>query len=216
VNDALASVQIEGVSLTRVRAAERAEAAVDAGTDEEQEVLNYYAAFNAIDGLRGQRDYVFGARDVQNIHGLMVRGVRGHQHGGRFRTGSVVIGDRDGATTAVHHEPPAAEEAPALVDELMRWIEAAKSKRPTADTWLHPVVVAGSDLYPWVGAAVLGGAASVGLGRDVGQARITVGGKTAGAPVGNGGVVGEGEGGEQHGRDHSVHPPRSPASAPAR
>lgn len=143
VGDALSSVLIEGASLTRVRAAELAETGDEAVTDSEQEFLNYYAAFNAIDDLRGARDYVFGPHDLNNLHGLIVRGVRGHHLAARFRDGPVVIGDQQGEQVTVHHTPPEAERVRPLIQELMDWVEACKSKRPKSDTWVHPILVAG-------------------------------------------------------------------------
>lgn len=148
VDDALSSVQIEGASLTRHRAAQLAESGAEAASNDEQEFLNYYAAFNAIDGIRGDRSFAFSARDLHNLHGMIVRDTRGHRHAGRFRDGPVVIGDRDEGVTTVHHEPPEAEAVPALVDELLAWLELAKVKRAAPrygrdDTWVHPVIVAG-------------------------------------------------------------------------
>lgn len=143
VDDALSSVQIEGASLTRQRAAEIASSGADAETDSEQEFLNYYAAFNAIDDLRGDRKFVFSPGELHNLHGLIVRGTRGHQHAARFRDGPVVIGDQDGANLTVHHRPPEADDVRGLVGELLDWVEACKSKRVRSDTWVHPAVVAG-------------------------------------------------------------------------
>lgn len=145
VDDALSSVQIEGSSLTRIRAAQLADDALEVANESEQEFLNYYSAFNAIDDLRGQREYRFSARELLNLHGILVRGVRGEHYAGRFRDGSVVIGDREGEAIVEHHHPPEAEEVRGLVDELMDWVEAAKDKgtkvrRP--DVWEHPVAVA--------------------------------------------------------------------------
>lgn len=143
IDDALSSVQIEGSSLTRLRAAELAEAGAAVASDAEQEFLNYYSAFNAIDDLRGARSYELSARDLHNLHALIVRGVRGEHHAGQFRTGSVVIADKDGADTTVHHTPPDAELVRDLIAELFTWIERCKSKKKNADHWVHPVLVAG-------------------------------------------------------------------------
>lgn len=145
VDDALSSVQIEGSSLTRIRAAQLADDALEVANESEQEFLNYYSAFNAIDDLRGQRDYAFSARDLLNLHGILVQGVRGEHHAGRFRDGSVEVGDQQGAQRVVHHLPPEAEEVRGLVDELMDWVEGAKdkgTKKRRPDVWEQPVAVA--------------------------------------------------------------------------
>lgn len=152
VQDALSSVQIEGASLTLERAYDLVHNPPEAEvTDSEQEFLNHLAAFEAIDDLRGVKDYDISHRDLQSLHAVLVRGVRGgHRSAGRFREDTVVVGDQQGDVVTVHHAPPDWTAVPGHIDSLMAWLGRAK-KKPTSyqahrgapDDWLHPVLVAG-------------------------------------------------------------------------
>lgn len=152
LRDALSSLQIEGSSLTFETAFRLATHGPSPDvTESEQEFLNYLAAFDAIDGLRGDKSYPVSHRDVLNLHGLIVRGVRGgYDNAGRFRDTEVLVGDRDGEAVTVHHRPPDAGEVPALVEGLTDWLAVAKThptpaqiRRGAEDGWVHPVIVAG-------------------------------------------------------------------------
>jgi Fic family protein len=146
VQEALASLQIEGSSLTLEEAFELARERPDRELrDSEREFLNYLRAFEAIDGLRDARDAVLGKGDVCNLHRLLVDGVRGGRRGsGRFRREEVKVGDVAGGEVIVHHEPPSWLEVEARVGELLAWIEASKVHgRGDADPWVHPVILAG-------------------------------------------------------------------------
>mgnify|MGYP002632823077 CR=1 FL=1 len=152
VGDALSSLRIEGNSLTLAEAMVLAKGPPPGDLrDSEREFLNYLEAFSAIDELRGDRDYVVRARDLREIHGLLVRGVRGgHRYAGQYRRESVQVGDRVGGDVVVHHSPPDQADVPVLVDELLGWIERSKKKvrpqdrGPTVDDpYVHPVLLAG-------------------------------------------------------------------------
>lgn len=129
VQEALASLQIEGSSLTLEEAFELARERPDRELrDSEREFLNYLRAFEAIDGLRDVRDAVLGKGDVCNLHRLLVDGVRGGRRGaGRFRREKVKVGDVAGGEVIVHHQPPSWLEVEARVEELLAWIEASKA-----------------------------------------------------------------------------------------
>ncbi len=105
VLDALSSVQIEGSTLTLEAAFQLAQAQpACALSPSEEEFLNYLAAFEAIDALRGVRDYSPSRRDLCNLHALIVRGVRGgDRYAGEIRREEVQVGDVDGAVTVIHH-----------------------------------------------------------------------------------------------------------------
>ena len=152
LQDAVSSLQIEGSSLT-IEAAFRL---VDAPperqlTESEQEFLNYLAAFDAIDGIRGDKKYPVSRRDLLSLHGLIVREVRGgYVNAGRRRDSEVLVGDRNGEDVVVHHRPPHSSEVRDHVDALMDWLGAVKSHPTPAqiakgrlDPWVHPVIVAG-------------------------------------------------------------------------
>ena len=152
VKDVLSSVQIEGNSLTREEAFELARGDAPATLrDSEREFLNYLHAFDAIEMLRSERDYQVRAADLLSLHGMLVQGVRGgDRFAGRFRKEDVKIGDRQGGSTVVHHQPPPWTEVEGHVARLLEWLERVKVKRThqqvvagTEDPWLHPVMVAG-------------------------------------------------------------------------
>jgi len=152
VNDVLSSVQIEGNSLTREQAFQlvRDGAPTQVG-DSEREFLNYLDAFDAIEMLRGERDYEIHARDLLALHSKLVKGVRGgDRFAGQFRKEDVCIGDRKGEEVTVHHQPPPWTEVEGHLQQLLDWLERVKNK-PTHkqvvagqdDPWVHPVIIAG-------------------------------------------------------------------------
>jgi len=152
VEDALASVQIEGNSLTLEQAFDLVDQPHDRDLrDSEREFLNYLEAFHTIEGLQGQRDYTFRRGDLRSIHKMLVQGVRGgDRFAGEIRREDVCVGDVDGGETIVHHQPPPWGDVDAALDELMAWVDACKAKPSPAavrngvkDTWTHPVLVAG-------------------------------------------------------------------------
>jgi Fic family protein len=150
VEDALASVQIEGSSLTLKRAFELAEDLSDDAEgelrDSEREFLNYLRTFEAIDGFRDERDAVLTKGDLLNVHQSIVRGVRGSlRMPGEFRREDVEVGDVVNGEKTVHHEPLAWHEVEDEVRGLLEWVECGKAKgsADTADTWIHPTIVAG-------------------------------------------------------------------------
>ena len=98
LQDAVSSLQIEGSSLTMETAFRLIESPPERElTEPEQEFLNYLAAFDAIDGIRGDKKYPVSRRDLLTLHGLIVREVRGgYVNAGRLREAEVLVGDRDG------------------------------------------------------------------------------------------------------------------------
>jgi len=152
VGDALSSVQIEGASLTRERAFTLVNNPPDTElSSSEREFLNYLAAFEAIDGLRGCKGAVLDRRDLCSLHAILVRGVRGgYTNAGRYREDAVVIGDKVEGEVVVHHDPPSHDQVEGHVDDLMGWLERVKQhpkryrlERGDADPWVHPVLAAG-------------------------------------------------------------------------
>ena len=152
VKDALASVQIEGNSLTFEEAFALAQQPPERPLhDAELEFLNYLRTFDAIDGLCGRRDLRLSRQDLLGVHKLIVDGVRGGQRfAGKFRREQVTVGDRVGDAIVVHHEPPPWPEVEDHIDALLTWIDAVKHhpsptriRRGEPDPWQHPVLVAG-------------------------------------------------------------------------
>jgi Fic family protein len=148
VQEALASLQIEGSSLTLEHAFELAQEVPERDLrDSEREFCNYLRAFEATESLRGERDAVLGRGDVLNLHHLLVHGVRGGRRGaGAFRREDVKVGDIEDGEVLVHHHPPSWLQVEQEVAELLAWIEAGKVKAKNegaADPWVHPVIQAG-------------------------------------------------------------------------
>jgi Fic family protein len=146
VQDAWASVRIEGNTLTLEQAFALASGLPDRELrDSEKEFRNYLRAFEAIDGLRGQREAVVTRGDLLNLHRLLVDGVRGGwRFAGVFRREEVKVGDVLGGETVVHHQPPPWVEVEREIEELLSWIEATKERGDgPGDRWVHPVIQAG-------------------------------------------------------------------------
>ncbi len=152
VEDALASVQIEGNSLTLEMAFELIKEPRERELrDSEKEFLNYLGVFGAIEDLRGAREYTFRISDLRDIHRRLVEGVRGgDRFAGQIRREDVCVGDVQGEETVVHHQPPPWGRVEDELRELLDWVDGCKHKptpaqvrRGVVDGWTHPVLVAG-------------------------------------------------------------------------
>lgn len=152
LKDAVSSLQIEGSSLTLETAFKLVTAPPDRPlTAPEQEFINYLAAFDAFDDLRGEKGYGVSRGDLCNLHRIIVSGVRGgYTNAGRVRETDVIIGDREGDDIVVHHTPPPPHEVTPLIDALMDWLSQVKQHPAPAqiakgnvDAWVHSVIVAG-------------------------------------------------------------------------
>lgn len=146
VVEALASLQIEGNSLTLEEAFELANHRPDRELrNSEREFYNYLNAFEAIDGLRDDRNAVVGRGDLCNLQRLLVDGVRGGRRGaGTYRREDVKVGDVLGDEIVVHHHPPGWLQVDPEMTALLDWIEATKVRGDGLDDpWIHPVIQAG-------------------------------------------------------------------------
>ena len=146
VREALASLQIEGSSLTLEEAfVLSAETPARELRDSEREFYNYLRALDAVGGLSDQRDAVVTKVDLRGVHRLLVEGVRGgRRQAGAFRREDVKVGDLNHDAVVIHHHPPSWLEVESEVEALLDWIEAAKEKGDGADDpWVHPVILAG-------------------------------------------------------------------------
>lgn len=155
VEDALSSIQIEGGTLSRTEAFElarqRASDLLGALASGEREFVNYLNAFDAIDSLHGDREYQLRVGDIRQLHSILLDNVRGGDHfKGQFRREDVVVGDREGGETIVHHQPPVWSEVEAELEVLLEWINRSsvhpdywQLQAGALDDWVHPVIVAG-------------------------------------------------------------------------
>jgi Fic family protein len=146
IREALASVQIEGNSLTLEQAFALADELPQRELrSSEREFCNYLRAFDAIEHYRGAHDAALGKAELLNLHRLLVDGVRGGQrHAGQYRREDVVVGDLVDGQKTVHHRPPSWAQVEAEVEALLRWVEATKIRGDgDEDPWVHPAIQAG-------------------------------------------------------------------------
>lgn len=151
IKDAMASVEIEGHSVTYERAFELARN-LDAATDDdlrqsEREFLNYLRTFDAVDAFQNNRNAVLTKADLRNLHESIVCGVRGSRHmAGEFRHDDVKVGDIVEGQEVIHHQPPTSLSIGGEVQDLLDWIEQCKEKGKPGEpdtNWIHPAIVAG-------------------------------------------------------------------------
>ena len=102
-------------------------------------------AFEAIDGLRNQREALLTKADLRSLHRVLVEGVRGGRRcAGDFRREDIKVGDVEAGEVFVHHVPPPWLQVEPEVEALLEWIEGAKVKGDgKEDPWVHPVILAG-------------------------------------------------------------------------
>ena len=146
VRDALASIQIEGSSLTLEQAFALAdELPARELSDSEREFMNYLRAFEAIEGYSGARDVVLTQADLLNLHRILVDGVRGGQRfAGRLRRERVEVGDLVDGEKTVHHSPPPWSQVEDELTDLLDWVELTKQRgEGDNDHWVHPAIQAG-------------------------------------------------------------------------
>ena len=146
VRDALASIQIEGSSLTLEQAFALAdELPARELSDSEREFTNYLRAFEAIEGYSGARDVVLTQADLLNLHRILVDGVRGDQRfAGRLRRERVEVGDLVDGEKTVHHSPPPWSQVEDELTDLLDWVELTKQRGESDnDRWVHPAIQAG-------------------------------------------------------------------------
>jgi Fic family protein len=146
VRDALASIQIEGSSLTLEQAFALAdELPARELSDSEREFTNYLRAFEAIEGYSGARDVVLTRADLLNLHRILVDGVRGGQRfAGRLRRERVEVGDLVDGEKTVHHSPPPWSQVEDELTDLLDWVELTKQRGESDnDRWVHPAIQAG-------------------------------------------------------------------------
>jgi Fic family protein len=119
------STQIEGNRLTQsqVQAVLRGGGRFPGRERDEREVKHYYLALAEVEQL-GQQEGPLSEKQIQRIHGLVMEGRRRPT---RYRAGQNVI--RDGSTGRIIYMPPDAADVPALMAELVQWINQETDKQ---------------------------------------------------------------------------------------
>jgi Fic family protein len=89
---------------------------------DEREVLGYYAALEKVEQLTGENQPVT-ERQIKLLHALVMAGGAGKVKPTPFRDGQNVI--RDGRSKRIVYMPPEAKDVPALMKELVTWINSS-------------------------------------------------------------------------------------------
>ncbi|MGH7963202.1 MAG: Fic family protein [Candidatus Binatia bacterium] len=128
------STQIEGNRLTQaqVQVVLQGGGRFHGRARDEQEVKNYYRALAEVEKL-GQQQGPITAIYIQRIHGLVLEGRR---HLSPYRDGQNVI--RDGSTRRMIYMPPEAADVPALMTDLVQWINQETARQEL----LVPIIAA--------------------------------------------------------------------------
>ena len=133
--EAHATTHIEGTELT-LEEAERAWfglAVPEARADDVRELLNYRGAFELVSAYLGSGEPI-SEELIRTIHLRLVEGVRGGEaQPGAYRSVQNYIASS--AKKKIVYTPPPPADVPALMQELVGWLGAAKT--------VHPVLVAG-------------------------------------------------------------------------
>lgn len=122
------STQIEGNRLTldeAKRVIEKDEHIVGRKRDE-QEVLGYYRALDKLEKLVVKKSNA-SEKTVQMLHALVMGGKLGKVKSTPYRDGQNVI--RDSRSGAMVYLPPEAKDVPALMSELVAWLEKNEKEK---------------------------------------------------------------------------------------
>ncbi len=135
IKEAHYTTHIEGTQLTLDQAARlwRGEVVPDADPDDARELLNYRSAFALVSESLDNGDPIH-ERLIREIHRKLVVGVRGGKaDAGNYRKIQNYVANS--ATGVVIYTPPSALEVPAMMSELVKWLNS--------DLDIHPVLVSG-------------------------------------------------------------------------
>jgi Fic family protein len=118
------STQIEGNRLTQEQVSEVVEKQqhFPGRQRDEREVLGYYAALEAVEQFAALKRAVT-ERHIKLLHGLVMAGGASRAKPTPFRDGQNVI--RDSRTNRIVYLPPESKDVPALMQELLTWINSA-------------------------------------------------------------------------------------------
>lgn len=118
------STQIEGNRLTQAQVEDvRLGGTFPNRKRDEREVKNYFRALDFLDEIISAEIGLVNEPDIQILHGLIIEGKK---RPSEYRDGQNVI--RDSANGAIVYMPPEAEDVPALMSDLIRWINEASEK----------------------------------------------------------------------------------------
>lgn len=129
------TTHIEGTQLTLDEAARlwAGQDVASANRDDVRELLNYRGAFNLVAEYLGSGEPITEAL-IREIHKRLVDGVRGGAaQPGQYRSIQNYVANS--RTREIIYTPPAPEQVPPLIHELVEWLRA--------DSGIHPVLVAG-------------------------------------------------------------------------
>lgn len=144
-----ASNSIEGfrVSTVDVRDLLDGERDVEVSSENREETLAYQRMMTYLQTLHDVTDFAFSKGLLNALHWML----QGHRHtgrrpAGRWRRGPVYVTDaRDPSVAA--YTAPAAQELPALMDELVEWLNGDDGSRPLVRAAMaHLQLVA---IHPW-------------------------------------------------------------------
>jgi cell filamentation protein, protein adenylyltransferase len=117
------STRIEGnrLSPTQVVAVVEGEGNFPGRERDEAEVRNYFAALGHVERI-GRTKTALTQTEIRTIHGLVMTG---RPKATRYRTGQNAI--RDARTGRIVYLPPEAKDLPALMKELVGWVNASQA-----------------------------------------------------------------------------------------
>ena len=128
--EALLTSQIEGTQATLIDLFDEEAGLAISNTDDVEEVTNYLQAFNWVqEQLRSDTGLPISVRLLSEAHRLLLNGVRGtgKQSGELRRSQNWIGGSRPGTAVFV---PPPADQVPALLADLERYIHADQADLP--------------------------------------------------------------------------------------
>ena len=119
------STQIEGNRLTLTEAIRviKQHEHIPGRIRDEQEVLGYYRALDEVDKAASKRRQVTEVT-IQTLHAVVMSVRRGPVKPTPYRDGQNVI--RDGRTGAIVYLPPESKDVPALMADLVKWLESSR------------------------------------------------------------------------------------------
>lgn len=135
IKEAHHTTHIEGTHLTLNQAKRlwRGEAVPEADPDDARELLNYRSAFELVSECLNSGDPITEGL-IREIHRKLVEGVRGGRADpGNYRKVQNYVANS--STGEVIYTPPSAIEVPAMMSELVEWLNK--------DIDIHPVLVSG-------------------------------------------------------------------------
>ena len=127
--EALLSSQIEGTQCSLEDVLVDFEPKTQNSSDDIEEVSNYVAAMN--EGLARLQEIPISTRLIREMHGVLMRGVRGHAKSpGEFRNSQNWIGPPNAPLSAAQFVPPPPDDAKQAMSELEKYIHEDDSLPP--------------------------------------------------------------------------------------